>query len=99
MRAEDEFELLKTLYVSVEMIFDHERHRVELALILQLADITGNRPAVLLTLTYENIRVTVLSVGGKPWFLIKISFNNIKGYLGDKDTFVLRAALVVASVG
>ena len=47
MRAEDEFKLLRTLFCSTKMTFDHERYRVELALILQLADITGNRPAVL----------------------------------------------------
>ena len=79
------------------MIFDHERHRVELALILHLAGITGNRPAAL-ALTHETARVTVLQVGGQPRFLIEVSFNNIKGYLGDIDTYILCAALVAASI-
>ncbi len=34
MRAEDEFELLKTLYLSSEITFNYERHRVQLALII-----------------------------------------------------------------
>lgn len=98
MRAEDEFELLKTLYLSVEIIFDHERHRVELALIVQLAGITGNRPAALLALTYENVKVTVLLVNGRPRVLVEITFHNTKGYLGDKDAFVLHPAFIMARV-
>lgn len=43
MRLGDEFELLKTLHLPVEMIFDHEQHRMQLALLMQLAGITGNR--------------------------------------------------------
>ena len=45
IRAKAKFEFLKTLFLSVEIVFDHERHRVQLALIMQLAGITGNRPA------------------------------------------------------
>jgi len=30
LHAEDEFELLKTLYTSTEAIFSHERYRVQL---------------------------------------------------------------------
>ena len=88
MRAEDEFELLKTLFVSTEMTFDHERHRVELALILQLAGITGNRPAALLALRYEDTKVTLLLVNGRPRPLIEIRFGDTKSYLGNKDAWV-----------
>lgn len=42
LRAEDEIELLKTMNLSVEMILDHERHRVQLVSLMQLAGITGN---------------------------------------------------------
>ena len=52
MRAGDEFELLKTLYLSSEVTLNHERHRVQLALIMQLTGITGNRPAPLLAVCY-----------------------------------------------
>lgn len=48
MRAEDEVELLKTLWSSPEIALDHECLRMQLALILQLAGITGNRPGALL---------------------------------------------------
>lgn len=91
MRAEDEFELLKTLHLSVEMIFDHERHRVQLALLMQLAGITGNRPSALLGVRYNDVKITLLPdpQGGKfPRRLIEIAFKNTKGYLGEKETFV-----------
>lgn len=60
MRAEDEFELLKTLYLSSEVTFNHEWHRVQLALIMQLAGIIGNRPAALLAVCYQHVKVTLL---------------------------------------
>ena len=58
--AEDEFELLKTLYTSIETTFPHERYRIQLALIMQLAGITGNRPSALLAVRYQYIKVTLL---------------------------------------
>lgn len=58
MRAEDLFELLKTLWVSKEIRFSHERHRVQMALIIQLAGITENPPGALLALRYKHIKVT-----------------------------------------
>ena len=58
--AEDEFELLKTLYTSTETRFLYERYRVQLALIIQLAGITGNRPSALLAVRYWYIKVTLL---------------------------------------
>ncbi|KAL9580263.1 MAG: hypothetical protein Q9203_006370, partial [Teloschistes exilis] len=60
LHAEDEFELLKTLYTSTEMTFPHERYRVQLALVMQLAGITGNWPAALLAVRYRHIKVTLL---------------------------------------
>lgn len=91
MRAEDEFELLKTLFLSVEITFDHERHRVQLALIMHLAGITGNRPAALLAVCYKDVKITLLpdpNRGELPRRLIEIAFKNIKGYLGEKETSV-----------
>lgn len=88
MRAEDEFELLKTLWTSCEMAFGHERLRVQLALILQLAGITGNRPGALLALRYENLKITLLrDPAGSEWprMLIEFTFKHTKGYLGLKD--------------
>lgn len=89
MRAEDEFELLKTLYLSVEMTFDHERHRIQLALIMQLTGITGNRPSALLAVCYGHVKITLLPdpKGGEwPRVLIEIAYKHTKGYLGAKDT-------------
>ena len=88
MRAEDEFELLRTLWSSPEVALEHERLRVQLALILQLAGITGNRPGALLSLRYENLKITLLrDPAGSEWprLLIELTFKNTKGYLGLKD--------------
>ncbi|OCK73115.1 hypothetical protein K432DRAFT_430744 [Lepidopterella palustris CBS 459.81] len=88
MRAEDEFECLKTLWESPEMIFDMEVHRLGLALIIQLAGITGNRPKALLKLRFKHVKVALLPdpEGGEwPRPLIEWKFNETKGYLGEKD--------------
>ena len=92
LHAEDEFELLKTLYTSTETTFPHERYRVQLALIMQLAGITGNRPSALLAVCYQHIKVTLLpdpEGGEQPRVLIEILFHHTKGYLGEKDAYVL----------
>ena len=91
LHTEDEFELLKTLYTSTETTFPHERYRIQLALIMQLAGITGNRPSALLAVRYQHIKVTLLEDpdgGEQPRVLIKIVFNYTKGYLGEKDAYV-----------
>lgn len=96
MRAEDLFELLKTLWASNKIKFNHERHRVQLALILQLGGITGNRPGALLTLCYKHIKVTLLpnpESGEQPRVLIEIRYEHTKGYLGAKDASVLSTML------
>ena len=88
MRAEDEFELLKTLWLSGEILFDHERHRVALALILQLAGITGNRPGALLALRYRHVKLFLLLdaiAGNRPRVLMEVKFEETKTYLGPKD--------------
>ena len=89
MRAKDEFELLKTLFLSVKVTFNHERYRVQLALIMQLAGITGSRPSTLLGICYGDIKITLLPdpKGGElPRRLIEIVFKKTKGYLGEKET-------------
>ena len=89
--AEDEFELLKTLYTSTETTYPHERYRVQLALVMQFAGITGNRPSALLAVRYRHIKVTLLedpAGGEQPRVLIEIVFNYTKGYLRKKDTYV-----------
>jgi len=89
VRAEDMFELLHTLWVSPKMWFEHERQRSEMALLMQLAGITGNRPGALLALRYEQVKVTLLrdpAGGPKPRVIIEITFQETKGKkLGTKD--------------
>lgn len=89
--TENEFKLLKTLYISIETIFSHKCYRVQLALIMQFAKITNNRPGALLAVYYQHIKVTLLPdlKGGKqPRILIEIVFNHTKSYFGEKDIYV-----------
>ena len=101
LHAEDEFELLKTLYTSTETTFPHERYRIQLALIMQLAGITGNRPSALLAVRYQHIKVTLLedpNGGEQPRVLIEIVFNHTKGYLGEKDVYVFKVYITFAVI-
>ena len=73
------------------MTFNHERHRVQLALIMQLVGITSNRPTAPLAVCYEYIKVTVLPDlhgGEQPRVLVEIVDKYTKGYLGEKDASV-----------
>lgn len=88
VRAEDEFELLKTIWSSTSMKLKHERIRVQLALIAQLAGITGNRPGALLALRYGNLKVTLLrdpTGGDNPKVLLEVTFKVSKTYHGSKE--------------
>ncbi|KAF2229835.1 hypothetical protein EV356DRAFT_370059 [Viridothelium virens] len=92
MRAEDESELLKILWISVEFALEHEWIRTQLALLIQHVSIIGNRLGALLSLRYEHLKVTLLRDSmSSEWLrpLIKLTFKNTKGYLGleDANTF------------
>ena len=66
----------------MEITFPHERYRVQLALIMELAELTGNRPSALLAVCYQHIKVALLgdSDGGEqPRVLIEIVLNHTKG--------------------
>ena len=91
MRAKNEFELLKTLWLSEEIIFDHEQHRIALALILQFVGITGNRPGALLALRYRQVKIFLLpdvTGGNQPRVLMEVKFEETKTYLRPKDAWV-----------
>ena len=91
VRAEDEFELLRTLWGSPEVGMEHERLRVQLALILQLAGITGNRPEALLGLRYGHVKIALLrDPDGSEWPrpIIELTFEKTKSYMGTKDAYV-----------
>ena len=81
--------MLKSLYTSPRVTFNHGRHYVELACIMQWAGITGNRPAAILVLRYENIKVALILVNGKTRLIVEPKFAETKSYLGDKDAYVL----------
>jgi len=88
MRVEDEFECLKTLWSSREMVFEAEVHRLAMALLMQLAGSTGNRPKALLQLRFRHVSVALLpDPEGSEWprVMIDWKFENTKGYLGQKD--------------
>ena len=89
------------LYTSTETTFPHERYRIQLALIMQLAGITGNRPSALLAVRYQHIKVTLLedpNGGEQPRVLIEIVFNHTKGYLGEKDAYVFKSYITFAVI-
>lgn len=88
MRVENEFELLKMLYLFIEMNFNHERHRVQLILIMQLTEITSNWFVALLAICYEHVKITLLSNSQEEeWsqVLVKIAYKYTKDYLDEKD--------------
>ena len=92
MRVEDEFECLKTLWGSKDMVFELEVHRIAVALLMKLAGGTGNRPKALLQLRFRDISVALLpDPQGSEWprVVIDWKFENTKGYLGAKDTYVM----------
>ncbi|KAK5682834.1 hypothetical protein LTR17_027358 [Elasticomyces elasticus] len=77
MRAEDEFELLKTLWKAPDVGLQHERLRGQLALMVQLAGITGNRLGALRRLQYKDLKIALLPdrAGGDQPRLV-IDFTN-----------------------
>jgi hypothetical protein len=88
MRSEDLFELEKTVLVSNDMAFKHERLRIEIMFYMQVAGNTGNRPTAILALCYKDFKVALVRDpdGGEwPRLVVDSTFENTKGYLGDKD--------------
>ncbi|TKA68777.1 hypothetical protein B0A55_09571 [Friedmanniomyces simplex] len=73
---------------SSSLTLDHERLRVQLVLIAQLAGITVNRPGALLALRYGDLPVTLLrdpSGTNVPKVLVEFKFQKTKTYRGPKD--------------
>lgn len=87
VRAEDEFELLKVLWGSSRVPMEHERLRVQLALLIQLAGITGSRPSALMGITYGDFALSLLKdpKGGEwPRLVVDVTLTQTKSYLGPK---------------
>ncbi|KAK4908236.1 hypothetical protein LTR49_022836 [Elasticomyces elasticus] len=88
VRAEDEYALLQTLRSSPSFTLDHERLRVQLAFIAQLAGITGNRPGALLALRYGDLKITLFRDPHQvdtPNITLDFTFRQTKSYRGPKD--------------
>jgi hypothetical protein len=63
MYEEDLFQVLRTVWVSIEMRFDHEEHRVDLCLILILAGMLGTRPGALVEGGKSRVRTGFCATG------------------------------------
>ena len=73
-----------------DLALEHERLRVQLALVMQLAGITGNRPGALLRLCYEDLQIALMPNGDQPpQLLMELTFKYIKSYLQAKEASVL----------
>ncbi|KAK3626089.1 hypothetical protein LTR22_023305 [Elasticomyces elasticus] len=86
-----EYTLLRTLWSSLSLIFNHERLRVQLALIAQLAGMSGNRPGALLALWYGNLKITLLHDPlrvHRPNITLKFTFKKTKSYSRPNDAQV-----------
>ena len=80
---------------------EHERLRVQLALLIQLAGITGSRPGALMSLTYRDFKLSLLrDLKGSEWpsLVVDVTFRNTKSFLGPKAPCVARVMLLVWSL-
>ncbi|KAI2959645.1 hypothetical protein CBS147352_10781 [Aspergillus niger] len=93
MDVEDLAKVVETTVSTTKKKFGHGRHRIELALFLQLAGLTTNRPQAILDLRYRHIRVSLLRdpQGGPHRIIIEFTFEFTKEWLGTKDanTYIL----------
>ena len=88
IRIEELFELLRTLWTTDQIHFKNERERVQLALLLQLAAYSGNRPSALLELRYRDIEVALHpnEHDDDSAVVITIHWAETKSYQGKKKT-------------
>ena len=89
-RAEDEFELLKVPWGSSRVPMEHERLRVQLASLIQLAGITGSRPSALMGITHGDFALSLLpdpQRGEWPRLVVDVTLTQTKSYLGPKAQY------------
>ncbi|TQB67628.1 hypothetical protein MPDQ_005096 [Monascus purpureus] len=93
MDVKDLTKVVETTISTTKKKFGHGRHRIELALFLQLAGLTTNRPQAILNLRYRHIQVSLLRdpQGGLHRIVIEFTFEFTKEWLGAKDanTYIL----------
>ncbi|KAI3016224.1 hypothetical protein CBS147347_10856 [Aspergillus niger] len=81
LRSEDVFELLKVLWTTATEPWDP----VQLALIILLAGITGQRPGALVSLKHADVAITLFPTGReRPHMVLEVKPRNTKGYRGKK---------------
>lgn len=89
--VEDLAVIMQTNLTTTKKKYTHGRHRIQLALFLQLAGFSGNRPQAVLSLCYRHIIVTVLRHpnGGPHNILIEFTYEFTKQFLGTKEVYVV----------
>lgn len=80
MDVEDLTKVVETTVSTTKKKFGHGRHCIELALFLQLAGLTTNRPQAILNLRYRHIQVSLLRdpQGGPHRIIIEFIFEFTK---------------------
>jgi hypothetical protein len=87
--VEDLAVIMQTNLTTTKKKYTHGRHRIQLALFLQLAGFSGNRPQAVLSLCYRHIIVTLLRDpnGGPHNILIEFTYEFTKQFLGTKEMY------------
>jgi hypothetical protein len=87
--VEDLAVIMQTNLTTTKKRYTHGRHRIQLALFLQLAGFSGNRPQAVLSLCYRHIIVTLLRHpnGGPHNILIEFTYEFTKQFLGTKEMY------------
>jgi hypothetical protein len=87
--VEDLAVIMQTNLTTTKKKYTHGRHRIQLALFLQLAGFSGNRPQAVLSLCYRHIIVTLLRDpnGGPHNILIEFTYEFTKTFLGMKEMY------------
>jgi hypothetical protein len=85
--VEDLIEILQTNLTTTKKKYGHGRHRIQLALFLQLTRFSANRPQAILDLYYRHIIVTLMRdpQGSSHKILLEFTYEFTKQFLGDKQ--------------
>ncbi len=85
--VEDLAGILQTNLTTTKKKYGHGRYRIQLALFLQLAGFSANRPQAVLDLCYRHIIVTLMRdpQGGPHKILLEFTYEFTKQFLGAKE--------------
>lgn len=89
--VEDLAVIMLTNLTTTKKKYTHGRHRIQLALFLQLAGFSANRPQAVLNLCYRHIIVTLLRDpnGGPHNILMEFTYEFTKEFLGTKEMYAV----------